>query len=64
MFKKKFLIKVEFTQEEMQETANVYGVSIQELTDTQIAQTFANALGEQFEGITILPLDLTPQAEG
>lgn len=59
MFKRKFLIEVEFTQEEMQTTADTYGVSIEQLTDTQIAQTFANALGEQFDGITILPLDLT-----
>jgi hypothetical protein len=63
MFKRKFLIEVEFSQEEMQAAADVYDVSIEQLTDTQIAQTLANALGEEFEGITILPLDLTPQAQ-
>jgi len=41
----------------------VYGVSIEQLTDTQLAQSLANALSAEFEGITILPLDLTPQAE-
>lgn len=59
MFKRKFLIEVEFTQEEMQTTADTYGVSIEQLTDDQIRQCFENALAQEFEGIILMPADLT-----
>lgn len=50
----KFLISVDFTEDELQETANAYGVSIQEVTQDQLKETFQNALNSEFDGIEII----------
>lgn len=52
--REKFLLAVDFTEDEVQETANAYGVSIQEVTQDQLKETFQNALNTEFEGIEII----------
>lgn len=56
--KKTFVIEVDFTPEEMQATADAFGVSIEQLTDEQLRTAFENALSEEFEGITLLLAEL------
>lgn len=56
--KKTFVIEVDFTPEEMQATADTFGVSIEQLTDEQLRTVFENALSEEFEGITLLLAEL------
>lgn len=53
------MIEVEFTQEELQAAADAFSVSIEQLTDDQVRQCFENALTEEFEGIILMPADLT-----